>query len=132
MEQKCVCADDTCTCCLGHKPKLQAALPRIRHNLSGKAACLELLLQAFAYFFGMVVRSTALPAVFRGIPSPFFFRHHMVAEHDGRPGHRHEAVEEFFLTLIEVPDGNGPHIAAGERIDNGLHDIFAMGHHREQ
>jgi hypothetical protein len=130
MQQKRVRADGTCTCCLGHKPKLQAALSRVRHKLSGKAACLELLLQPFAYLFGMVVRNTVFTAVFCGIPLPFLFRHHMVAEYDCGLSHRHEAVEECCLTLVEVLDRNGPHIAACERLDNGLHDIFAMGQHR--
>jgi hypothetical protein len=130
MEKKRVRADGTCTCCLGHKPKLQAALHGIRHNLGREAVRLEILLQPFAYSFCMIVRSAVLTAVFRGIPLPFLFSFHMVAEHDCRQGLRHEAVDEFCLTPIEVRNRDGPHITAGEWLYNGLHDIFAIGRHR--
>jgi hypothetical protein len=129
MEKKGVYANGACTCCLGHKPELQAALVGIRHNLGCKAVRLERLSHALANSLRMVVCSAVFAVAFSGVPCPFLFCYHMVAEHDRRPGHRHEAPEEICLTVVEVLDRNGPHVAAGKRFDYGLHDIFGIARH---
>jgi hypothetical protein len=129
MQQKSVCSNCACPCCLGYKPKLQAALHRIWHNLRWEAVRLERLLQAFAYIRGMIVRGAALPAVFCGVPRPFLFRYHMVPEHDGRMGNRHEALKEFCLAIAKGLDGNRPDVAAYERLNDGFHDVFGIEHH---
>jgi hypothetical protein len=129
MQEKRIGPDLACACCLGNKSELQAALARIRHNLSGEAVCLERTFQILAYRLGMVVRSTAFTAVSRGVPLPFFFSYDMMTEHNGRFGSRHEVLEEYGLTVVEGIDGNGPDIAARQRINDGLYDVFTMGYH---
>jgi hypothetical protein len=112
MQEKRIGPDLACDCCLGNKSELQAALARIRHNLSGEAVCLEHTFQILAYLLGMVVRSTAFTAVSLGVPLPFFFSYNVMTEHNGRFGSRHEALKEYSLTFVESIDGNGPNIAA--------------------
>ena len=129
MQEKRIGPDLSCARCLGHKPELEAALARIRYNLSWVAARFERTFYVLAYRLGMIVRSAALTAVFCGVPLPLFFGYHMMAEHDGSPGTRHEALEERCLTLVECVDGNNPDIAACDGINDGVHNRFTMGHY---
>jgi hypothetical protein len=129
MEQKGIRTKGTCARCQGHITKLQTAFPRIRNNLCKETALHESLLQALAYFFRMVVCSAVFHSVFSGVPLPLFFRCHMVAEHDGGSRHRHEAPEEFCLTLSKVLDGNDPRLAAGERLRDGVDNIGGIARH---
>jgi len=129
MQEKRIGPDLACACCLGNKSELQAALARIRHNLSGEAVCLERTFQILTHPLGMVVRSTAFTTVFHGVPLPFFFSYNMMTEHNRRFGTRHEALEEYNITGVEGIDGNGPNITARQRINDGLYDVFTMGYH---